>query len=220
MAKNIFKEAIDGLKEFTPSERRNIILYIIGIMIYKFGLEAFNGSIVALATNRYDYDAFLSGTSSKTFERVGLLTGLNQAMQCVGSIIIAPLIKQFPTKNVLSGAIIIFAIFTAILLIVDAAAGGSWIPEEYKGLNHPDDRYALFQLHPYYDIHLTRPEIKRFEYYGRFNTDGMIPIYAVCGVAYGMVELIRRIIPRDIVGGNVQKLRRMDSVVRLSHGAK
>ncbi|KAI7776919.1 major facilitator superfamily domain ral substrate transporter [Diaporthe eres] len=194
MTKNIFKEAIDGLKEFSPSERRNIVLYIIGIMIYKFGLEAFNGSIVALATNRYDYDAFLSGTSSKTFERVGLLTGLNQAMQCVGSIIIAPLIKQFPTKNVLSGAIIVFAIFTAILLIVDAAAGGSWIPEEYKGLNHPDDR---------------------FEYYGRFNSDGMIPIYAVCGVAYGMVELIRRIIPRDIVGGNVQKLRRMDSVVHI-----
>ncbi|KAJ0124785.1 major facilitator superfamily domain ral substrate transporter [Diaporthe amygdali] len=194
MTKNIFKDAIDGLKEFSPSERRNIILYIIGIMIYKFGLEAFNGSIVALATNRYDYDAFLSGTSSKTFERVGLLTGLNQAMQCVGSIIIAPLIKQFPTKNVLSGAIIVFAIFTAILLIVDAAAGGSWIPQEYKGLNHPDDR---------------------FEYYGRFNTDGMIPIYAVCGIAYGMVELIRRIIPRDIVGGNVQKLRRMDSVVHI-----
>lgn len=155
MTKNIFKEAIDGLKEFSPSERRNIILYIIGIMIYKFGLEAFNGSIVALATNRYDYEAFLSGTSSKTFERVGLLTGLNQAMQCVGSIIIAPLIKQFPTKNVLSGAIIVFAIFTAILLIVDAAAGGSWIPEEYKGLNHPDDRYALFWFKYYREIHLN-----------------------------------------------------------------
>jgi MFS family permease len=142
MTKNIFKEAVDGLKEFTPSERRNIILYITGIMIYKFGLEAFNGSIVALATNRYDYDAFLSGTTSKTFERVGLLTGLNQAMQCVGSIIIAPLIKRYPTKNVLSGAIIVFAIFTAVLLIVDAAAGGSWIPDAYKGLNHPDDKYV------------------------------------------------------------------------------
>lgn len=59
--------------------------------------------------------------------------------------------------------------------------------------------------------------MKRFEYYGKFNTDGMIPIYAVCGVAYGMVELIRRIIPRDIVGGNVQKLRRMDSVVCSSY---
>lgn len=68
------------------------------------------------------------------------------------------------------------------------------------------------------EIYLTWLQIKSFEYYGRFNTDGMIPIYAVCGVAYGMVELIRRIIPRDIVGGNVQKLRRMDSVVRLSHG--
>lgn len=42
----------------------------------------------------------------------------------------------------------------------------------------------------------------------------MIPIYAICGIAYGMVELIRRTIPRDIVGGNVQKLRKMDSLVR------
>lgn len=30
-----------------------------------------------------------------------------------------------------------------------------------------------------------------------------------------MVELIRRVIPRDIVGGNVQKLRRMDSLVHI-----
>jgi hypothetical protein len=28
-----------------------------------------------------------------------------------------------------------------------------------------------------------------------------------------MVELIRRVIPRDIVGGNVQKLRKMDATV-------
>ena len=30
-----------------------------------------------------------------------------------------------------------------------------------------------------------------------------------------MVELIRRVIPRDIVGGNVQKLRRMDALVHM-----
>ena len=41
----------------------------------------------------------------------------------------------------------------------------------------------------------------------------MIPIYCVSGVAYGMVELIRRVIPRDIVGGSVQKLRQVDSIV-------
>lgn len=41
----------------------------------------------------------------------------------------------------------------------------------------------------------------------------MIPIYCISGVAYGMVELIRRVIPRDIVGGSVQKLRQVDSIV-------
>jgi len=30
-----------------------------------------------------------------------------------------------------------------------------------------------------------------------------------------MVELIRRVIPRDLVGGNIQKLRRMDSLVHI-----
>jgi hypothetical protein len=34
-------------------------------------------------------------------------------------------------------------------------------------------------------------------------------------VVYGMVELIRRVIPRDLVGGNVQKLRRIDSLVHI-----
>lgn len=81
-----------GLRAFTPQERRNIMIYIVGIMMYKFGLEAFNGSVVALATNRYDYESIHNGTPSRTFERVGLLTGLNQACQCVGSILIAPLV--------------------------------------------------------------------------------------------------------------------------------
>lgn len=40
-------------------------------------------------------------------------------------------------------------------------------------------------------------------------------IDCVCGVVYGMVELIRRVIPRDLVGGNVQKLRQMDSLVHI-----
>lgn len=41
----------------------------------------------------------------------------------------------------------------------------------------------------------------------------MIPVYCISGIAYGMVELIRRVIPRDLVGGNVQKLRKLDSIV-------
>lgn len=45
-------------------------------------------------------------------------------MQCVGSILIAPLIKRFPTRSVLASAIMVFGLLTAILMIVDAATGG------------------------------------------------------------------------------------------------
>ncbi|EAQ85512.1 hypothetical protein CHGG_09526 [Chaetomium globosum CBS 148.51] len=174
-----FSDLRESLRSFTPQERRNIAIYIAGIMVYKFGLEAFNGSIIALASNRYDYEAIRDGTPSRTFERLGLLTGLNQAFQCVGSILIGPLVKRYPTKNVLSCAILIFGVCSALLLIIDAATGGTFMPCSL------------------------------------YNTDVMIPVYSVCGIVYGMVELIRRVIPRDIVGGNVQKLKKMDSLVHI-----
>ncbi len=181
------------LRSYSAAERRNIAIYIVGIMLYKFGLEAFNGSIVTLATNRYENDAFKAGTKAKTFERIGLLVGLNQAFQCVGAILIAPLIKRFPTKNVLASAIFVFGLFTAILLIVDAATGGYMPARNWAKTHKKND----------------------FSYLGNYNTDGIIPIYCITGIAYGMVELIRRVIPRDIVGGNVQKLRCMDALVHI-----
>ncbi|KAI5857275.1 hypothetical protein BZA05DRAFT_169902 [Tricharina praecox] len=183
----------DSWKAFTASEKRNIAIYIGGIMLYKFGLEAFNGSIIALCTNRYDYDAQLSGSRANTFERVGMVTGLNQAFQCVGSILIAPLIKRYRTKNVLVCAILVFGLCTAILLILDGATGGTIIPANWTKAHKKTD----------------------FAYYGDYNTDAIIPIYCVSGIAYGMVELIRRVVPRDIVGGNVQKLRRLDAMVHI-----
>ncbi|KAA8898493.1 hypothetical protein FN846DRAFT_962186 [Sphaerosporella brunnea] len=183
----------DGWKSFSGTEKRNIAIYICGIMLYKFGLEAFNGSIIALCTNRYDYDAQLAGVPPKTFERVGLVTGLNQAFQCVGSVLIAPLIKRYRTKNVLACAILMFGLCTAILLILDGATGGIIRPKDWSK-NHKKNDYS---------------------YYGDYRTDAIIPIYCVAGIAYGMVELIRRVVPRDIVGGNVQKLRRLDSLVHI-----
>ncbi|KAL3436712.1 hypothetical protein BDV09DRAFT_164215 [Aspergillus tetrazonus] len=178
---------------FTPAERRNIAIYILGIMMYKFGLEAFNGSIVTLATNRYDYDAYLTNTTPKTFQRVGLMVGLNQACQCVGSILIAPLIRRFPSRLVLAGAVLVFGLLSALLLIIDASTGGRFLPSTFR--DH----------HPEHDFH----------YYGSYDTDGIIPVYCVAGIAYGMVELIRRVIPRDLVGGNVQKLRQVDALVHI-----
>lgn len=178
---------------FTPDEKRNIMIYIAGIMLYKFGLEAFNGSITSLAIKRYDYDALKAGTASQAFTKSGILTGLNQAFQCVGSILIAPLIKRYPTRLVLSGAILVFAVLSAVLLVVDAATGGHLQPSNW----------------------VEQKKNNRYTYYGNYNTDGIIPIFCITGIAYGMVELIRRVIPRDIVGGDVQKLRRMDALVHI-----
>ncbi|KAK4163286.1 major facilitator superfamily domain-containing protein [Cladorrhinum sp. PSN259] len=191
----ILDDLVQGLRAFTPQERRNIAIYILGIMVYKFGLEAFNGSIVALATNRYDFESARDKTPSRTFQRVGLLTGLNQAFQCIGSILIGPLVKRYPTKNVLACAVLIFGLCSALLLIIDGATGGTFMPAKFRGNgNHPENEWP---------------------YYGTYNTDAMIPVYCISGIAYGMVELIRRVIPRDIVGGNVQKLRKMDSIVHI-----
>ncbi|KAJ6259644.1 hypothetical protein Dda_5282 [Drechslerella dactyloides] len=168
---------LDSWRFFTAEEKRNMAFYILGIMLYKFGLEAYNGSVIALATNRYDYDAFVGGYQRRTFERVGLLQGLNQAFQCLGSILIAPLIKRFKTRTVLAIAVIVFAIFASLLLIIDRATGGYIKPSGW------DNKYGA----------------ENYAYYGDYNTDAMIPIYCLSGISYGMVELIRRVIPRDIV---------------------
>ncbi|KAL2073521.1 hypothetical protein VTL71DRAFT_10847 [Oculimacula yallundae] len=178
---------------FSESEKRNIKIYVGGIMLYKFAIEAFQGSIIALATGRYDREAILAGQAARTCQRVGLLAGLNQACQSLGSFLVTPLLRKNDTKTVLSGAAITFAVLTAILLIVDAATGGKLKPAGWE------------ETHGFEDL----------GYYGTYNTDAMIPFFCFTGVAYGMVEQIRRVIPKDIVGGDVQKLLRMDSIVHI-----
>ncbi|KAF6750393.1 major facilitator superfamily domain-containing protein [Ephemerocybe angulata] len=163
---------------YTPIERRNIGIYIAGIMFYKLGLEFFNGSITTLATDRFN--------AANTFTKLGAAQGINQAAQCIGAILIAPLVKKFPTRSVLSTAIILFALMTALLLIVDAATGG-----HFK------------------DLETNKPR------YGSWHPNLIFLVWTISGVCYGMVELLRRVIPADIVGGDVSKLRRMDAVVHV-----
>lgn len=43
----------------------------------------------------------------------------------------------------------------------------------------------------------------------------MFPIFTLSGVSYGMIELIRRVVPRDIVEGDPARLRKMDSLVHV-----
>ncbi|CAF1070603.1 unnamed protein product [Adineta steineri] len=161
-------------------------------MLYKFGVEAFNGAIVTLATNRYDQDAYETVTLTRTFQSVGLLIGLNQASQCIGSMLIGPLIKCCRTQMVLSATIFIFALSTAIFMIIDVITGGSIKPKGFVA-KHKND----------------------YSYYGDYRTDIIIPIYCLSGVTFGMVESIRRVIPANIVGDNIVKLRKMNALVHI-----
>jgi hypothetical protein len=77
-------------------------------------------------------------------------------------------------------------------MIVDATTGGHIKPNDFIQIDEHDYRY-----------------------YGKYNTNGIIPIYCITGVAFGMVELIRRIIPRDIVGAHPEKLQKMDALVHI-----
>ncbi|KAK3812927.1 MAG: major facilitator superfamily domain-containing protein [Benniella sp.] len=166
-------------RDFSPQEKRNIIIYIAGIMLYKFGLEAFTGSITLLAQEQFN---ILDKNSTAT--KLAIMQGLNQAFQCVGSIAIAPLIRRFPTKSVLASSIFFFGLLSAIIIIVDVATGGQ-LP------------------------------VGKTQRIGSWNPIILFPIYSVIGICHGMVELIRRVIPRDIVGGDVIKLKRMDGTVHV-----
>ncbi|KAL0574381.1 hypothetical protein V5O48_007582 [Marasmius crinis-equi] len=128
-------------------------------MFYKFALKWYNGAFITLANERFGKDKY---------SKIGLLTGLNYAI-------------------VLSTAVFVFGLVSAILLVVDASTGG------VMKFRTSDNK--------------TR--------YGTWNPNGLFPIYVVSGVSYGTVELIRRVIPRDIVGGDASLLRRMDATVHI-----
>ncbi|KAG8849638.1 hypothetical protein FRB91_009722, partial [Serendipita sp. 411] len=126
--------------------------------------------------------------AAHTFGKIGALNGLNQAMQVVGSILAGPLVKGFPARSVMATAILIFGLVTILFMVIDAGTGGK--PKIANG-----------------------NQVK----YGTWNPNGLFPLYMIAGISLGMVELIRRIIPCDIVGGDVQKLRKMDAIVHIMY---
>ena len=111
------KGSRDESHNFTLAETKNVLLYVLGIMLYKFGLETYLGSISILAADRFPKE--------NAFTLLGALQGANQACQCVGSILVAPIIVRYPTNRVLSIAIFLFCVMALVLLICEAASGGT-----------------------------------------------------------------------------------------------
>lgn len=107
-----------------------------GIMAYKFALESYLGSISVLASERFSI-----GTA---FAFLGALQGANQAAQCVGSILVAPLAAKAPTNRVLAFAIWGFALMASSLIIVEAATGGTLTQAGTPSISFPSSRFFSF----------------------------------------------------------------------------
>lgn len=175
---NFLREATAGchVRDFSASEGRVLAVYAAGLMLYKFGLEAFAGSAIALAADRYDGEN--DSTTLLPAQRVALLTGLNHALQLFGAVAAPPLVGRFPVGKVLAVAVVGFAVFAAIPMAMDVATGGKAVAP-----------------------------------YGRFATDGLIPVYGLCAVMNGALELVRRVVTPSLVQGGEEKLRRTNALV-------
>ncbi|ORZ41416.1 hypothetical protein BCR44DRAFT_1422785 [Catenaria anguillulae PL171] len=164
---------------FSAVEKRNLTIYIIGIMFYKFALETLNGCMSSLVLSRIKVNPAVVWST---------FLSINYAMQSIGSLLVSPLIKRWPTSRVLATAIFIFGLVVLAVPVMDLSTGGvaGTIGKGEKEMKYGD----------------WSPYIIGF-------------IFPMCGIFHGIVELIRRVIPRDIVGGDALKLRKMDSTVHI-----
>ena len=94
------------------------------------------------------------------------------------------MLRRLSGRHVLVLATITFSAIPLLLLILDPCTGG-----KIKASKSSD------------------------ELHGRWNKDGLFPLYCLAGMCYGMIELVKRVMSRDIVGANVDKLRQVDSLV-------
>jgi hypothetical protein len=87
--------------------------------------------------------------------------------------------------------------------------------------------FGLTTILPIIVDRATGGHVKTFEgpaIYGNYSPDALFPIFFLSGrfpfdvtnsgIFHGMVELVRRVIRRDLVSGHVQKLETLDSIVK------
>jgi len=144
---------LDVLQVRIGNSKYIIIILIFLVFTWLLSLGQFIGSIIPLASDRFgesffDCDEFRKGSAPpshlEAFRKVGVLTGVNQAMQCetlawygwwltlayylsgLGSILVAPLIQRYQTRKVLLGATVAFALLASILIIVDGECPLPW----------------------------------------------------------------------------------------------
>jgi hypothetical protein len=177
---------------FTRPEKRNIILYIAGIVFYKISIEMLNVCVSGILQVRFGYDPLTKKSSADAAKVWTGMQAVNLLMQMFGSLLVGPLIKKSHSAKVLSLAILGFALVIAIVPLLELIFQGG-IPAKSiaeKGSSIPS-------------------------YWASWNPLILFAVFGLGGIFHGIVELMRRVIPVNLVGGDNQKLNSLDSIVHI-----
>jgi hypothetical protein len=176
---------------FSKTEKKNLFLYALGIFIWKWGLECINACVSGMVLRRYGYDV----TTKKASPDAGVIwttmLSINLTCQVFGVLLVGPLFKRFRPTYVLTSAVIAWGAIVAIIPILEIATGGK-PPLVAKGSSNPAN-------------------------WGSWNPLILYGIFSLIGLCSGIVEIIRRIIPGEIMGLNTEKLKLMDSSVHMAN---
>lgn len=171
-------------EEFDWKEKNNVTWYIIGLLTYKFVLETMNACMSGIILNR-----LADEHSSPGLVWTGLV-GLNLCTQCIGSLMVGPLIKKNHSARVLALSMLGFAVTMLFVPILELITGGT-VPAIANGGS------------------------KLPQHWGDWTPYLLFVIFPIAGIFNGMVDLMRKVIPAHIVGGNPIKLKQMDSTVHV-----
>ncbi len=186
--------------KFTKREMINMAFYTGGIMCYKFVLEFMNGCMSNLILGRIAASTLPKGLAVSDVWTI--LQSISLIFQCIGCIVVAPLIRRWDTSKVLALSILSFAIVIALIPIIEASTGGTIPPANAKPITAPGaSAPTLVQ--------------DQKQYFGAWNVLILFAIFPIAGIFHGIIELIRRVIPSDIVGGDSEKLKKMDATVHM-----
>ena len=107
-----------------------------GVSLYGFALEHWLGSFGTYAilvvrrsrpaalTRQYDRDSALASDPNRTFYLTALQSGLYAATQCVGAIVMAPLVRRVHFRYLLAAGAAIMSTMAIVVIALDAATGG------------------------------------------------------------------------------------------------
>ncbi|KAF8451776.1 hypothetical protein BGX38DRAFT_1181080 [Terfezia claveryi] len=199
-----------GLKKiwhsYTASERRNIAFYIAGLMLYKLSFEIWSGSLTTIALTRFHRDGEDDTDENTPVGMLGALQSLNLVFQCLGTVVVAwGLRLEWGSRSILIWTVLAGVLISGGLLGLDIGTGGRW-----KGY-----------------------EVYGKEVYGNWDARILVLVFALAGVVAGGVELVRKVMPRVVLGDEMEgekgeeggekksvermgnKLRRMDAMVHI-----